>query len=299
MGNMYFHYGCTMAGITLELELPFPVRVMPEAEEFFFPCGEGSIKNPDFRISFVRRARLHKMPDEGVWEGYQYFTRLGENRTVFHAGSRTDRPYAEVTWLNGGEIQCSLAVGCLEGDVNSRQILNLLGLEALLLEGRGLLLHAAFIRWKQKGVLFSAPSGTGKSTQAGLWTVYEGAEIINDDRAGLRLWDGKWQAWGVPYAGSSAVSRNETVPVEAIIVVRRGQVNSIRLLSAPEAVRFLYPELSIHHWDRDFTEKSMDILVGLAEDVPVYLMECLPDRSAVQMLRDTILQRSVKSDEKS
>lgn len=68
----------------------------------------------------------------------------------------------------------------------SRNICDLLGLERLLLSRQGLLLHASFIRWQDRGILFSAPSGTGKSTQADLWVRHRGAEVINGDRAALR-----------------------------------------------------------------------------------------------------------------
>ena len=59
---------------------------------------------------------------------------------------------------------------------------------------------ASFIRWQGRGILFSAPSGTGKSTQANLWVQHQGAEVINGDRAALRQVGGRWQAFGLPYA---------------------------------------------------------------------------------------------------
>ena len=44
-----------------------------------------------------------------------------------------------------------------------------MGLEHLLATQRAVILHSAYIDYKGKAILFSAPSGTGKSTQAELW----------------------------------------------------------------------------------------------------------------------------------
>ncbi|MEE1312349.1 MAG: hypothetical protein UHS41_01185, partial [Lachnospiraceae bacterium] len=154
-----------------------------------------------------------------------------------------------------------------------------------------LLLHSSFIRWNSQGLLFSAPSGTGKSTQADLWVKYEGAEIINGDRAGLRKLDKGWTAYGLPYAGSSGVYRNESAPVKSIIVLRQAKENRIRPLGPAEAVRYLYPEITVHQWDSDFVKQVMDLLTDLVLNIPIYLLECLPDQGAVDLVKRTIFEK--------
>ena len=75
--------------------------------------------------------------------------------------------------------------------------------EQLLLEHRAFQLHASVIDWQGQGILFSAPSGTGKSTQADLWQTHAGATILNGDRAVIRWLDSQYRVYGSPYAGSS------------------------------------------------------------------------------------------------
>ena len=57
-----------------------------------------------------------------------------------------------------------------------------------------LLMHGAVIAVGNKAWLFTAPSGTGKSTQAELWERYRNAEQINGDRS----WPIRYHSGGSP-----------------------------------------------------------------------------------------------------
>ncbi|MCD7864686.1 MAG: hypothetical protein LUG54_01410 [Clostridiales bacterium] len=172
----------------------------------------------------------------------------------------------------------------------SGNICDLLGLESLLLQFDGLLLHSAFIRWQNQGILFSADSGVGKSTQADLWVKYENAEILNGDRAGLRKKDGLWTAYGLPYAGSSRVYRNESAPVETIVMLEQAPVNELSLLTPAQALRKLYPQMTIHSWDAVYVQKALELMEDLVSAVPVYLLKCRPDQGAVEIVKNRLQQ---------
>ena len=165
-------------------------------------------------------------------------------------------------------------------------------MEDILLRHSGLLLHSSFIRCQGKAVLFSAPCGTGKSTQAELWEKYEGADIINGDRSGLRRLGCGWMAFGLPYAGSSGIYRNESEPLAAVILLSQAKENRLRKLKVLEAFPDLYREVMVHRWDRKFVSESTELLLQLLREIPVYLLECRPDREAVQLVRDEIFGRS-------
>ena len=96
-------------------------------------------------------------------------------------------------------------------------LFNFLGLEKNLNNVGKMILHSSFIYTEKGAVLFSAPSGVGKSTQAELWRKYKGAEIINGDRAGIFQRDGIWMAGGVPWAGTSGIMKNRIEPIAPII----------------------------------------------------------------------------------
>ena len=75
-------------------------------------------------------------------------------------------------------------------------------------------------------ILFSGPSGIGKSTQAGLWTKYRKARVINGDRTLLKKENGRWMSLGWPICGSSEICYNEAYPVKAVIFLGQGNDQS-------------------------------------------------------------------------
>lgn len=94
-----------------------------------------------------------------------------------------------------------------------------------------LILHCAYLYYRDKAILFSAPFGVGKSTQAKLWHKYRSASIINGDRALLGKNGTIWSAYGWPVCGSSEICHNKTTPVCAIVMLSQGNANRIRKLT--------------------------------------------------------------------
>lgn len=268
-------------------EIPFPVYIQKESIDFI-RLQMDKTEVADLNICFSPVEELKIAGFDGHWELDRFYTL----KSVYYCSSPQGEPYARIQDIsgNGTELLCEYVKG-KEFNLNySRNLCDIIALETLLLNHHGVLLHSSLIRWNDQGILFSAPSGTGKSTQADLWVKYEGADIINGDRAGLRREDGGWNAYGLPYAGSSGIYRNESAPVRAVVVLRQAKENRIRPLRPAEAIRYLYPEVTIHHWDRDFTERAVNLLTDLVTAVPVYLLECLPDQGAVELTKRIIFE---------
>ena len=288
---MWYQYD--MAGRRIQVDIPFALTVSRESAAFLRGPAEHRKETPGLWTAVFRPVEdLPPLPPEGVWQGDTYFSG-GE---TFHCLLRGQAPYARVTRApEERRVQCDYRRG-MEGELCcSRNLCDLLELETLLLDWGGLLLHASFIRTKGgRGILFSAPSGTGKSTQADLWRRLEGADILNGDRAGLTREAEGWRAWGLPYAGSSGVYRNEGAPLAAIVLLRQAPENRVRRAAAPEAFAGLFPEFTIHRWDARFTERAIDGILALLGEVPVFILECRPDGGAVAALK-TALEREGES----
>lgn len=169
-------------------------------------------------------------------------------------------------------------------------IWNYLAFENVLINHQGFILHSSFISWQNNGILFTAPSGTGKSTQADLWKKYEDADIYNGDRTIIRKIDGKYYGFGSPYAGSSGIYRNESAPIKAIVVIEQGPDNVIRRLRGREAFLPLFRETLMNTWNKEYMEKMTDLLMDAACQIPVYHLSCRPDQDAVNTVKNEILK---------
>lgn len=149
-------------------------------------------------------------------------------------------------------------------------------------------LHASLVAWKDKGIVFTAPSGTGKSTQAELWQKYLGASILNGDRVLLRNHGSQWRGHGSIYAGSSHIYSNDSAKVHMLIILEQGQENKLIRLKPSEAFSEIYSGILTNPWDTEFTNRIIDEIMDLIAFVPVYRFRCRPDQDAVEMVRDEL-----------
>ena len=159
--------------------------------------------------------------------------------------------------------------------------------ELLLLKGIGIL-HCSFIEVNGEAILFAGDKQVGKSTQAALWEKYASATIINGDRAGLFIKDGKVTAGGVPYCGTSGICKNRQLPVKAIVCLSKGTENKIEKLSPLSAFMFLMGKFAYNTWDVSDVNSITGLLTEIVEKIPVYSYSCLKDESAVKYLSERI-----------
>ncbi len=152
----------------------------------------------------------------------------------------------------------------------------------------GLILHSSFIKYNGEAILFSAPSGTGKSTQADLWKKYKGATIINGDRTALRKIDSVWKAYGIPMCGTSNIYVNDKMDLNSIVVIRQHKENIVGKISINDSFKYLYNEVSINNWDKDMVSGVFDLILDLTSNVPVYFLQCTKDKEAVDCLLNVI-----------
>lgn len=177
--------------------------------------------------------------------------------------------------------------------VIAKYVLQSLGVEHLAARNQGLIFHCAFIEHNGKAILFTAPSGTGKSTQAELWKNYRGARIINGDRAAVRLAEGVLLAEGIPFAGSSQYCEKESLPIAVIVYLGQAPETSIRKLRGYEAFSRIWEGVSVDTWDRDDLENVSCVVQKIAEQIPIYHLPCTPDESAIVALEEA-LRKQVK-----
>ena len=156
--------------------------------------------------------------------------------------------------------------------------------ESIVIREQRLLFHAALIDTGFGGILFSGPSGIGKSTQADLWCRFRNTQLINGDRPVLQKCEDGWLGWGAPYAGSSRCYRNASSPITAIVMLKQAPQCGIRRLRPAEAFRRVYAQLTLNNWDETCVSLAADLVTALVWDVPVFEFSCTPDEAAVEFL---------------
>ena len=144
------------------------------------------------------------------------------------------------------------------------------------------------MEYEGKGILVTAPSGEGKTTHTRMWRDREQALILNGDRCLCRKTEGKWYAYGMPWAGSSGEYINRRVPIHAIVALRQSSVNSVRSLSAYEGAIWLLQRIFAPMWPGSLQDQAFDLVKELAEEIPMLELSCTPDYEAVQVLKKAI-----------
>jgi hypothetical protein len=144
-------------------------------------------------------------------------------------------------------------------------------------------LHASAIVHDGSAVLFLGESGTGKSTHTGLWRKHiADSWLLNDDSPIVRaLDDGQVVACGSPWSGKTHCYRPETVPLRALVRLRQGTANRIVRLGGLHAIGAVWPSCPPQMADDPALREMMLSTVGrIVTSVPVFEMECRPDRDA-------------------
>lgn len=294
--NIYQHIGYRdytyykFAGVEICISVPekwmyeddkslnnFRVEKVEDAHHFQFEIVD-RLDKPEGEI-------LAHFPD------YCVYSRNGEK--VRYIGNVTDG------WENayiraahrGKQHDVQLKFGEFTNKIGIKSVLNALEAEHLVLEERGVIFHCSYIEWNGKAILFTAPSGTGKSTQADLWHKYRGTKIVNGDRAAVRMVDGNVYAAGIPFSGSSDYCESLTLPVEAIVYLEQNATTEIKMLNGISAFRKVWEGCTVNTWDKNDLDRAADIVEHIVRSIPIYHLACTPDESAVLALEKVLNQQ--------
>lgn len=165
---------------------------------------------------------------------------------------------------------------------------SLLALERRQIKKDAMILHCAYIEYRGEAILFSAPSETGKTTQANLWEKYRGSRTVNGDRSLLGKRDGRWTAQGWPVCGTSEVCHNESIPVRAVVMLSQAQENRARRMTPGQAFPLLYSQITVNKWNTQDHIHTMDLMEDFLGSVPVIHLGCTISRKAVDCLEEAL-----------
>jgi serine kinase of HPr protein (carbohydrate metabolism regulator) len=153
-----------------------------------------------------------------------------------------------------------------------------------LFEYNTLLFHGSAIAFDGFAYLFCAKSGTGKSTHTRLWRECFGARatMVNDDKPFVSVRDGAIIIHGSPWNGKHRLGSNISVPLKAICILERGEVNKIEQIPPIKALKMLMQQSS-RPQDNEKMGKYLELLDLIAKEVKFYRLECNMDIEAARI----------------
>lgn len=144
-------------------------------------------------------------------------------------------------------------------------------------------LHASAVVYEGAAYLFSAPSGTGKSTHTALWRkLFPGSYILNDDKPVIWPEKERITVWGTPFAGKTDLQVNRGVRLQGICFLKQSAENQIRTVTETEALA-----LMLNNTWRPMDDRGMGLLLDMIEQVithsRVYALGCTPELEAAKL----------------
>lgn len=228
----------------------------------------------DIKIKLIKCRQATNFPSENkpeksiILNGKElvvYYDAFKEKNVTFISGDRfyfTERVYTE-----------------------GRFLWSYIDLPGILVENNRVMFHCSYIIDNGEAILFCGKSGIGKSTQADLWAKYNGAEIINGDKAVIYMNDGVPYVSSVPVAGTSGICKNKSAPLKAIISLGKAKENRLSKLSSISALTKVFENCIFDSWRDGEADKCIGIISEIIKNVNVYDFACLPDETAVEVLK--------------
>ena len=222
---------------------------------------------------------IHKYCKDYRWDGPAEITVTISPEDIRYEQERSDKE----NLMEGKDITL-YAEGYLESLAVYRKLVD------MLMEREIFLFHGSAIAVDGRAVLFTAKSGTGKSTHTKLWREVFGdrAVMINDDKPLLKITENGVFVCGTPWDGKHRISTNCIMPLEAICILERGEKNEIRKISVREALPVLMQQ-SHRSQNTQKVAQLMQLLNKLSARVEFYRLKCNMDPEAAQVAFEGML----------
>lgn len=161
----------------------------------------------------------------------------------------------------------------------------------LLDKGDGIVFHSSAVMVDGEAYLFTAPSGTGKSTHARLWRELLGDKVtmINDDKPIIRLVDGEFYVYGTPWTGKHGLGENVRGKIKAICKIYQSEENVIREADDKEML-FVVLGQTIRPAEIDRMKNLTALIDKLLSSVKKYRLGCNMDISAAELAYKTMVK---------
>ena len=153
----------------------------------------------------------------------------------------------------------------------------------------GIIFHCSAVMVDNEAYLFTAPSGTGKSTHARLWRELLGdkAVMINDDKPIIRKIDNEFYVYGTPWKGKHDLGTNQRAKIKAICKIYQAKENKIERIDAGEMILTILNQ-TVRPTEENKFDKLLSLLDELLKSVNIYSLGCNISEQAAQLSYNTM-----------
>ena len=155
-----------------------------------------------------------------------------------------------------------------------------------------MLFHGAAILWCGRAWIFTANSGTGKTTQYMLWKLCFGREvqILNGDKPLLEFREDSIVVHPSPWCGKEGLGSLDSAPLGGLILLKQSGENRMRRLQPAEAAGPLLTQLLFTRRTVDDVRTACALEDRLLHRTPVWLLENRGDTASAALCRDTLME---------
>ena len=161
--------------------------------------------------------------------------------------------------------------------------------EKILEEYNGFFLHCSCLMYEGKAIIFTAKSGTGKSTHARLWREIFGYKVtmINDDKPIVRYIDNNFIIYGTPWNGKHSLSNNIKAPIKAIYYLQQAKENKVVKCDPISSISKILSQTILPD-NKKIMNNLLDMMEKLVCNIPMFDLYCNISDDAVYTVLDSL-----------
>ena len=147
-------------------------------------------------------------------------------------------------------------------------------------------IHSVSILHKDHAWLFSAASGTGKSTHATLWEVLFDTSILNGDLNLIHISESGPIVYGLPWCGTSDTYTTKAYPLGGITLLKQASSNHLQFLDAANKHLMVMQRLISPSWTTEMLDYNLSFSDILADITPIVHLHCTREPEAAILMKE-------------
>lgn len=153
------------------------------------------------------------------------------------------------------------------------------------------LFHASSLQLNDRAYLFTAVSGTGKTTHAKMWIEkYPTAVMINDDKPFVQLKDNKLTVYGNPWNGKTGIGNNINAQLGGILCLYQAANNETREMNDNEKWDFLFKQVYRPN-NALAIENTLKIINYIINNITIYALKCNKEEEAAEVAYRALINK--------